>query len=71
MKPEFRIIENKNKKYEVYYVENKGSSYFFKDKEVLKPYITYSGSNRIFEFSSRLVALEELKNEISKNTDFL
>jgi len=69
MKPEFRIKENENGKFEVYYVESVGSSFFFKGKEVLKPYITYSGSDRIFEFSSMEVALGELKHEVFMNTE--
>ena len=71
MKPEFKIKQNTHGKFEVYYVEIKGTSYFFKDKEVLKPYITYSGSDRVFEFSSMEVALGELKHEVVMNTEHL
>jgi len=71
MKPEFRIKQNNKGKFEVYYVEIVGTSYFFKGKEVLKPFITYSGSDRIFEFSSLEIAIKELKQEVIKQTERL
>jgi len=66
MKPEFRIKENKNGKFEVYYIERHET--FFK-KEILKPYITWAGLDEIFQFSSIEVAIKELELEIIKNTD--
>ena len=69
MKPEFRIVENKKGKFEVFYVETKGGSYFFKDKEVLKPFITYAGSNKIYSFESIENAIKELKQEVIIQTE--
>lgn len=60
MKPEFKIKETIDGKFEVYYVENKK----------LKPFVTYSGSDRIFAFSKLKLAIEELKSEILKNTTY-
>lgn len=71
MKPEFRIKENTEGKFEVYYIETKGSSFFFKDKEVLKPFITYAGLDKVYAFSSLKTALEQLKLEIIKQTEIL
>ena len=66
MKPEFRIKKNTEGKFEVYFVETKGSSFFFKDKEFLKPFITYAGLEEVYPFSSLETALNELKLEIIK-----
>ena len=70
MKPEFRIKENKSGRFEVYYVQKKESGFFLlSHKEVLKPYITYSGTQRVYPFSSLAVALSELKIEIDSHTE--
>jgi hypothetical protein len=71
VKPEFRIKQNNKGKFEVYFVEVVGTSYFFENKVVLKPFITYSGSDRIFEFSSLEIAIKELKQEVIKQTEIL
>ena len=68
MKPEFRILQNNNFKFEVYYVERKRS--FFK-KEVLKPYITYAGLDMVYPFSSIEIAIDSLKDEIIKNLELI
>ena len=65
MSPEFRILHNINFRYEVYYVHKKAT--FFK-KEVLKPYLTYSGLDEVFPFMDLEIAIEELKKEVIKNT---
>jgi hypothetical protein len=64
MKPEFRIIKNHFGRFEVYYVESRKTYFLFKTKEVLKPYITYSGSDRIFPFKTIESAISELKTEV-------
>jgi hypothetical protein len=71
MKPEFRITKNQNGRFEVYYVESVGSSFFFKGKEVLKPYVTYSGSDRIFPFKTIESAIVQLKAEVILQTERL
>jgi ABC-type transporter MlaC component len=71
MKPEFRIKQNEKGKFEVYYVEVKGSSYFTKNKEVLKPFITYAGLEIVYPFSKIETAIEEMKAEIIKQTELL
>jgi len=66
MKPQFIIKENEKGKFEVYYVERYAT--FFK-KEILKPYVTWSGLDEVFEFSTIDVAISELKKQIMINTD--
>jgi len=66
MKPQFIIKENKNGKFEVYYIERYAT--FFR-KEVLKPYVTWNGLDEVYPFSSIDVAIRELKTEIIKNTE--
>lgn len=65
MKPEFKIKKNKQGKYEVYYIY-KHRTFF--NKEVLKPYITWSGLDKVYPFSTLETAIKELKIEITKNT---
>ena len=67
MEPRFRIIKNKEGKFEVYYVELCSYYYFF-TKEVLRPFITYAGTNIIFAFSKLETAVRELEVEVIKNT---
>lgn len=69
MKPEFRIKENENGKFEVYYVES--ITYFFISKEILHPYITWSGLDKVFEFDTIESAIRELQLEVIKNTERL
>jgi hypothetical protein len=68
MLPQFKIVENKEGKFEVYYVEKITRSWDFKVKVVLKPYITYAGLDYVYPFSSLENAINELKIEIIKNT---
>lgn len=68
MKSEFRIKENEEGFFEVYYVESKGNSFFTEGKELLKPYITWSGYDNAYPFSTLENAIEELKQEVIKNT---
>ena len=68
MKPKFRIKENSEGKFEVYYVEKivwtcKGQ------KEVLKPFITWSGLDTVYPFSTIDLAIDELKLEVIKQTE--
>ena len=65
MKPQFKIKENKEGKFEVYYVEKKGK--IFK-KEVLKPFITWRGTDEVYAFSSIDIAVKELKQEVMIQT---
>jgi len=60
MKPEFKILENQQGKFEVYYVQNK----------ILIPFITWTGLYKVYAFSSLEVAKEELRLEILKNTTY-
>jgi len=60
MKPEFKIVENQQGKFEVYYVQNKR----------LIPFITWSGLDKVYAFSSFEIAKEELRLEILKNTTY-
>lgn len=66
MKPQFKIKKNKEGKFEVYYVEQKGK--IFK-KEVLKPFITWRGTDEVYAFSSIDIAVKELKQEVIKQTE--
>ena len=66
MKPQFKIKKNKEGKFEVYYVEEKGK--IFK-KEVLKPFVTWSGIDEVYAFSSIDIAIRELKQEVIKQTE--
>lgn len=66
MKPRFVILENKHNKFEVYYIERKGL--IFK-KDVLIPFVTYAGSNEVYPFINIQIALEELKQEVIKQTE--
>lgn len=68
MKPRFKIKQNEKGKFEVYYIERHET--FFK-KEILKPYVTWSGLDEVFEFSTIDVAIQELKKEIILNTDLI
>ena len=68
MSPEFRILQNINFRYEVYYVYKKAT--FFK-KEILKPYLTYSGLDKVYPFMNLEIAVEELKKEVIKNTKLI
>lgn len=65
MKPEFRIKQNKNGNFEVYYVEKKAT--IFK-KEVLKPFVCWAGIDKVYEFGSIDSAIRELKQEVIKQT---
>lgn len=65
MKPKFRILENKKGKYEVYYVSRKT----FWGKEILKPFVTYSGIDKAYGFTSLEMAIKELKIECVKQCD--
>ena len=60
MNPKFKIVKNQQSKFEVYYVENNR----------LIPYITWTGLNKVFAFSSLEIAEEELRLEILKNTEY-
>ena len=64
---EFRIKQVKNG-FQVFYVEKKGSSFFFEGKEVLKPYITLAGLDEVYTFKDIDTAIKELKLEVIKNT---
>lgn len=68
MKPRFKIKQNEKGKFEVYYIKRHAT--FFK-KEILKPYVTWSGLDEVFEFSTLDVAIQELKKEIILNTDLI
>jgi len=59
-KPSFKIVKNQYNKYEVYYV----------DGENLVPYITWTGLNKVYAFSSLEIAKEELRLENLKNTQY-
>lgn len=65
MKPEFRIKENEKGKFEVYYIESLG----FRCKEILKPYVTWSGLDKVYEFDTIESAIRELQLEVIKNTE--
>lgn len=67
MKPEFRIKEAKSG-FQVFYVEKKGSSFFFEGKEVLKPYITWAGLDEVYTFKDINTAIKQLELEVIKNT---
>ena len=69
MTPQFRILKNKDGKFEVYYVEKVKTFFGIKLKEVLKPYITWSGLEKVYPFNSIDVAILELKQEVIKNTE--
>lgn len=71
MKPEFRIKKNHFGRFEVYYVESRKTYFLFKTKEVLKPYVTYSGSDRIFPFKTIESAIAQLKAEVILQTERL
>ena len=60
------ITFDKEGKFEVYYVEQKGK--IFK-KEVLKPFITWRGTDEVYAFSSIDIAIRELKQEVIKQTE--
>jgi len=68
MKPEFKIIENKKGKFEVYYVEY--INLMFHTRQKLIPYITWSGLDKVYAFSTLKIAQEELRLEILKNTTY-
>jgi len=68
MMPKFKILENKDGKFEVYYIERHKS--FFK-KEILNPYVTWRGSDRVFEFSNLDVAIDEMQKQILLNTELI
>lgn len=67
MVPEFRIKQVK-KGFQVFYVEKKGSSFFFDGNEVLKPYITWAGLDEVYTFKDIDTAIKQLKLEVIKNT---
>ena len=67
MKPEFKIKENKYGKFEVYYVEHKIG--LFSHKEILHPFITWSGLDEVYAFNSIEIAIEELKKEVINQTE--
>ena len=69
MKPKFKILENKDGKFEVYYVEY--ITEMFHTRQKLIPYITWAGLNKVYEFSSLEIAIEELKKEIIFNTELI
>lgn len=69
MKPEFRIKENKEGKFEVYYVEYKFG--LFSHKEILHPFITWSGTNKVYAFTDIQNAIKELKQEVINQTERL
>jgi hypothetical protein len=71
MKPEFRIKKNENGKFEVYYVEKVKTFFGSRTKEVLKPYVTWSGLDKVFEFSTMEIAVDELKAEVIMFTELL
>ena len=62
--PKFKFIQNSQGKWGVFYVSRKKT--FFR-KEKLTPFITYSGSDRVFEFSSYQAAKREFDIEIHKH----
>lgn len=66
MKPQFRIKENENGKFEVHYIERQST--FFR-KEVLKPYITWAGLDEVYPFSTIDIAIRQLELETIKNTE--
>jgi len=68
MKPQFKILKNKNGKFEVYYIQRHKS--LFK-KEILKPYVTWSGLDKVYAFSNLDVAIDELQKEIILNTELI
>lgn len=59
MKPQFRILENKDGKYEIYYVD----SISLRGKEKLKPFITWSGLDKVYSFRTIESAVDNLKLE--------
>lgn len=61
MYPKFKIIKNQQEKFEVYYVDT---------NKRLIPYITWTGLNKVYAFSTLEIAREELRLEILKNTDY-
>lgn len=65
MKPQFRILQNKNGNFEVYYIEKIN----FFGKEILKPFITRAGLDDVFPFSNLDLAIDELKKEAIKQTE--
>jgi len=67
MEPQFRIKKNENGKFECYYVVKKT----FFGKEILKPYITYFGSDTVYPFSSIKSLTKELEIEVIKKTKIL
>ena len=68
MKPKFVIKENQDGKFEVYYVEIIKKT-LRKQEVVLKPYVTYLGTEKVFPFSSMKSAIEELKNQVIQDTE--
>lgn len=66
MKPQFKIKENENGKFEVYYIERQKT--FFR-KKVLKPYVTWAGLDDVYHFSTIEFAIQELKKEVILNTE--
>lgn len=66
MRPQFKIKENKKGEFEVYYIERHET--FFK-KEILKPYITWSGLDEVFPFDNIDIAIKELGYEVIKSTE--
>jgi hypothetical protein len=71
MKPQFRIKQTENCKFKIYYVESIGTSFFFSGKEVLKPYVTWSGLDQGYEFKTIEGAIEHLKAECIINTEII
>jgi len=71
MKPQFRIKENVNGKFEVYYVEKVKTFLGIRTKEVLKPYVTWSGLDEIYAFNTIEAAITHLKAEVILQTERL
>ena len=59
--PKFKIVKNQQNKFEVYYVENNR----------LIPYITWTGLDKVYAFTSLEIAKEELRLENLKNTYYV
>ncbi len=64
MKPEFKIKEVKNG-FQVFYVKRYR---FLSGEEVLKPYITWAGLDKVYTFKDIDTAIKQLELETIKNT---